>query len=83
MQEYLTFMYHPKYSKQTHQKDLSARHVGLQLKMSLYVDYHLGPLVTNHPSYIKDANNFVTKIQDIGELPAASSLVTLMSPPFI
>ena len=45
--------------------------------ISLYVDYHLSPLVRDLPSYIKDTNDFLTKIQTIGDIPEESLLVTL------
>ena len=45
--------------------------------ISLYVDYHLSPLVRKLPSYIKDTNDFLTKIQALGDLPPESLLVTL------
>ena len=45
--------------------------------ISLYVDCHLSSLVRKFPSYIIDTNNFLTKIQTLGGLPAESLLVTL------
>lgn len=45
--------------------------------ISLYVDDHLGALVKTLPSYIKDTNDFLCKLQYIWNLPAESLLVTL------
>ena len=45
--------------------------------ISLFVDYHLSPLVRRIPSYIKDTNDFLLKLQDIRNLPSGSLLVTL------
>ena len=46
-------------------------------KISLFVDYHLNPLVRNVPSFIKDTNDFLCKLQDLQNIPPNSLLVTL------
>ena len=46
-------------------------------KISLYVDYHLAPLVKSILSYTKDTNDFLLKLQNIRDLPAEILLVTL------
>ena len=46
-------------------------------KISEFVDYHLKPLVTAIPSYVKDTNDFLKKLQDVGTLPENAILVTL------
>lgn len=38
-------------------------------KISAFVDHHLKPLVTSVPSYIKDTNDFLRKLIDIGTIP--------------
>ena len=46
-------------------------------RISQFVDYHLQPLVHKLPSFVKDTNDFLNKLQTIGNLPADSLLVTL------
>ena len=46
-------------------------------KISYFVDHHLNPLVKKIPSYIKDTNDFLTKLQQLGDLSSESLLVTL------
>ena len=41
------------------------------------MDHHLNPLVKKIPSYVKDTNNFLLKLQRINDLPPESLLVTL------
>ena len=43
---------------------------------SRFVDHHLQPLVREIPSYIKDTNDFINKI-DIFPVPPNSLLVTI------
>lgn len=45
-------------------------------KVSEYIDSFLNPLATNHPSYLKDTQDFLTKINQI-KIPENSLLVTL------
>ena len=44
--------------------------------ISLFVDYHLHPLVKKIPSYIKDTNDFLVKLNEIQNLPSECLLVT-------
>ena len=46
-------------------------------RISHFVDLHLGPLVRDIPSYIKDTTDFLQKLQTVGDLPADALLVTL------
>lgn len=46
-------------------------------KISAFVDHHLKPLVTSVPSYIKDTNDFLRKLIDIGTIPKEAILVTI------
>ena len=41
-------------------------------KISQFVDYHLHPLVTRIPSYIKDTTDFLIKLKSIGKVPPGS-----------
>ena len=45
--------------------------------ISKYNDYHLQPVVKPIPSYIKVTNDFINKINDIGNIPPSSYLVTM------
>ena len=45
--------------------------------ISKYINYHLQPVVIQITSYIKDTNNFINKINDIGNIPPNSNLVTM------
>ena len=45
-------------------------------EISRFVDHHLQPLVRKIPSYIKDTNDFITKIDNFA-VPPNSSLVTI------
>ena len=45
--------------------------------ISKYIEYHLQPVVKQIPSYIKDTNDFINKINDIGNIPPNSYLVTM------
>ena len=44
--------------------------------ISKFIDHHLGPLVKNIPSYVKDTNDFLSKLHEI-RVPPGSLLVTL------
>ncbi len=44
--------------------------------ISEYIDYHLRPLATSHPSYLKDTGDFLHKISQV-EVPDDALLVTL------
>ena len=46
-------------------------------KISEFVDYHLKPLVTTIPSFVKDTNDFLHKLTDIDSLPQNAILVTI------
>ena len=46
-------------------------------KISYFVDHHLNPLVKKIPSYIKDTNDFLLKLQQLDDLSSESLLVTL------
>ena len=46
-------------------------------RISNFVDHHLQPLVHKLLSFVKDTNDFLNKLQTIGNLPANSLLVTL------
>ena len=48
--------------------------------ISKYIDYHLQPLVKQTLSYIKDTNDFINKINDIGNIPPNSYLVIDLKP---
>ena len=45
--------------------------------ISKYVDYHLQPIVKEIPSYVKDAQYFLKKLEKIIDIPQESLLVTL------
>ena len=49
----------------------------LMENIPLFDDHHLSPLVKKIPSYIKDTNDFLLKLNDIQDLPLESLLVTL------
>jgi hypothetical protein len=44
--------------------------------ISEYIDYHLRPLATSHPSYLKDTGDFLDKISQV-EIPDDALLITL------
>ena len=46
-------------------------------KISRLVDHHLSPLVKNIPSYTKDINDFLLKLQEVHNLAPESLLMTL------
>ena len=46
-------------------------------RISQFVDYHLKPLVQTTQSFIKDTTHFLTKLQQLGQLPNNAILVTL------
>ena len=48
-------------------------------RISQFVDYHLQPLVTKLPSYIKDTTHFLNKLNSIGQLPSANNGVLLVT----
>ena len=43
--------------------------------MSLYVDYHLKPLILNVSHILEDTRDFLNRIQDLSDLPEGSILV--------
>ena len=45
--------------------------------ISKYVDYHLQPIVKQIPSYVKDTNDFINKINAVKSAPKKSYLVTM------
>ena len=45
--------------------------------ISKYVDYHLQPIVKQIPSYVKDLNDFINKINAAKSVPKNSYLVTM------
>ena len=45
--------------------------------ISKYVDYHLQPIVKEIPSYIKDTQDFLKKLEKVKDIPLESLLVTL------
>lgn len=45
-------------------------------RISSYVDYHLAPLATSHPAYLKDTWDFLDKLRKV-RVPANSFLVTM------
>ena len=45
--------------------------------ISKYIDYHLQPVVKRKPSYIKEKNKFISKINDIGNISRNSYLVAM------
>ena len=45
--------------------------------ISKYVDYHLQPIVKQIPSYVKDTNDFINKINAVKSVPKNSYLVTM------
>ena len=47
------------------------------VNISKYVDYHLQPIVTQIPSYVKDTNDFINKINAVKSVPKNSYLVTM------
>ena len=46
-------------------------------RISQFVDHHLKPLVQTTQSFIKDTTHFLSKLEQLGQLPANSLLVTL------
>ena len=46
-------------------------------RISEFVDHYLKPLVASIPSYVKDTNDFLHKLNDIGTLPQNALLVTI------
>ena len=46
-------------------------------KISAFVDHQLKPLVPRIPSYVKDTNDFLNKLKDIGNFPEGAILVTI------
>ena len=44
--------------------------------MSKYVDYHLQPIVKQIPSYVKDTDDFINKINAVKSILKNSYLVT-------
>ena len=44
---------------------------------SKYIDLHLQPVVKQIPSYIKHTNDFINKINDIGNIPPNIYLVKM------
>ena len=45
--------------------------------ISKYVDYHLQPIVKEIPSYVKDTQDFLKKLEKVRDIPLESLLVTL------
>ena len=45
--------------------------------ISSFVDYHLQPLVSRIPSYIKDTTDFLRKLQTLPTLPQGTLLITM------
>ena len=45
-------------------------------KVSEYIDHHLAPLAVNHPSYVKDTQDFISKLSEL-KIPKNAMLVTL------
>ena len=45
--------------------------------ISKYVDYHLQPIVNEIPSYVKDTQDFLKKLEKLKDIPQESLLVTL------
>lgn len=46
-------------------------------KISQFVDHHLRPLVPNIASYIKDTNDFLRKLKNVGTFPDRAILCTV------
>ena len=46
-------------------------------KISAFVDRQLKPLVPQIPSYVKDTNDFLNKLKDMGRFPEGAILVTI------
>ena len=46
--------------------------------ISKYVDYHLQPIVKEIPSYVKDTQDFLKKLEKVKDIPLESLLVTLV-----
>ena len=44
--------------------------------ISKYVDYHLQPIVKEIPSYVKDTQDFLKKLEKVKDIPLESLLVT-------
>ena len=45
--------------------------------ISKYVDFHLQPIVKNIPSYVRDATDFLQKLEKLKNIPNDCLLVTL------
>ena len=53
-------------------------HVGFHTeRISSFIDYHLQPLAQNVKSYIKDTNDFLSKLKNIRKLPDDAIMVTI------
>lgn len=46
-------------------------------KISRFVDHHLRPLVPHISSYIKDTNDFLRKLKNVGTLPKGAILCSV------
>ena len=70
------------WSPKIHKKGNPGRPVGSTVNchtanISKYVDYHLQPIVKQLPSYVKDTNDFINKINAVKSVPKNSYLVTM------
>ena len=45
-------------------------------KASKFLDHHLQPIMKSGVSYIKDTNDFLFKLKNLGKIPENASLVT-------
>ena len=45
-------------------------------KMSKFLDHHLQPVTKGAKSYVKDINNFLEKLEELGKVPPNAMLVT-------
>ena len=53
-------------------------HVGFHTeRISSFIDYHLQPLAQNVKSYIKDTNDFLSKLKKLKNLPDGAIMVTV------
>ncbi|XP_078584852.1 uncharacterized protein LOC144867010 [Branchiostoma floridae x Branchiostoma japonicum] len=46
-------------------------------RISAFADFHLRPLVTRLPSYIRDTTDFLRRLNKLGKVPPNATLVTL------
>ena len=60
-----------------YQEDLLFQNCGTPTeKVSEFLDHHLKPIMEEGRSYVKDTEDFLKKVQNMGKIPQDSVLVT-------